>query len=216
VKDGFEMNELEKYMRLYLSEGLSFFPMPYKSKNPIGDSWKEYQTRKPTLKEIKRWSRTKCNIAVLCGSVSDNLVILDCDLKLSYTELSSRIQDKYNIRKLTKFTRITKTSQGYHIWFKVNQLTETTGLYSLDIWGDGNFRWDGSYVSAPPSVHPSGLRYQFLLNRPIARVETLEDILNPYVKWLWKEHPQGCINYYIYWHELPKVKKTLEDMKNNS
>lgn len=41
-----------EYARFYLSQDLSVIPIKYKEKYPAIKSWKEYQTRKPTEKEL--------------------------------------------------------------------------------------------------------------------------------------------------------------------
>ncbi|NMC48706.1 MAG: hypothetical protein GYA47_04645 [Desulfovibrio sp.] len=61
--------------------GLSVLPTRKDTKAPL-TAWKPYQGRPATRAEIERWfSAPNTALALVCGSVSGNLEMLDFDLK---------------------------------------------------------------------------------------------------------------------------------------
>ena len=150
------MSKLTKYLQLYEKQGLCTIPIPFKSKVATIE-WKKYQERLPTSEESEKWfSNNECNIAIVCGEVSDNLIVLDCDSKEKYEELKPVIEGKLGIDKLETCTPIVKTGKGYHIYFKTPTPVKSIKFPNLDIKGEGG------YVIAPPSIHPNGQNYIFV------------------------------------------------------
>ena len=111
-----------------------------KSKQPLV-KWKEYQKKKATEKQLKSWFHgKKTNIAIICGSISDNLLCLDFDHPEVYN-LFIKHKPEY------KDTATAKTGKGYHVLFKTVEpppgnwapfiytvtATNTNGLMSLKI-----------------------------------------------------------------------------------
>jgi len=158
------MKEIEKYR----SEGLSFFPIPFMSKQAAME-WKIYQERLPSEAEISQWfNGNQSNIAVVCGKVSGNLVVLDCDSQDKFSELAAIICKNIGIDDIRDFTRISKTSKGYHIWLRTKEAIKSQKFPKLDI------KSEGGYIIAPPSVHPSGAQYEFVNDKPIVKVDNLK------------------------------------------
>jgi len=167
-------SSLKPFVDRYQADGLSFIPIPYQAK-AANIKWEEYQQRKPNDNEISNWflNGHKTNIAVICGQVSDNLVVLDCDSIEKFYELAVVICELTNTEDILDFTTIIKTSHGYHIWLKTSDPVKSQKFPSLDIKGEGG------YVVAPPSVHPSGSIYEFANDvyvPAIRRIESLKDI----------------------------------------
>ena len=162
---GMTMNEI---IKKYRSEGLSFFPIPYKSKQPAIE-WRVYQERIPTATEISQWfNGGPSNIAVVCGKVSGNLVVLDCDSQDKFSEMAAIICQNVGIEDIRNFTRISQTSRGYHIWLRAKETLKSQKFTALDI------KSEGGYIIVPPSVHPSGAQYQLVNDLPIAIVDNLK------------------------------------------
>ncbi|MFC1972378.1 bifunctional DNA primase/polymerase [Chloroflexota bacterium] len=148
--------ELSKFLQFYQEQRLSIIPIPYKSKAAI-IKWEEYQKRLPTDAELRSWFGTNItNTAIVCGEVSGNLVVVDCDSDAKFFELKPIIEGNLGIDKLEKHTPVVKTSKGYHIYFKTLAPTSSVKFPRLDIKGQGG------YVIAPPSIHPSGTPYHFV------------------------------------------------------
>ena len=123
-------------------------------KHPALQEWTTYFGRQPQQEEIDSWFSTgNKNIGIVCGEVSDNLMVIDCDdpktycaLCYVYPELSESLTDK--------------TGNGYHIYVYAEQKVATTSW-----WLNGkkhHIKADRSMVVAPPSNHYSGRVYQFV------------------------------------------------------
>lgn len=168
-----EKSELQSTVNFYHANKLSFFPLPLGEKMDSKFKWGEFQKRRPTTTEIKSWfgNGDKHNIAVVCGQVSDNLVILDCDTEARFYELALIICEKLEIDDILDFTRVSKTGKGYHIWLFTEKPVQSVKFPKLDIKGEGG------YIVAPPSIHPDGPEYKFVNPlQPIRHIKTLLDI----------------------------------------
>src|SRR5690349_21430825 len=55
--------------------------IPLRGKHPALSTWSQYQTAPATAEEITQWRRDKLfgNVGIICGAVSNNLVVLDFD-----------------------------------------------------------------------------------------------------------------------------------------
>jgi hypothetical protein len=102
------MSALE-YALFYLSKGLSVIPLRYGEKSPIV-KWEEFQKRRMSEDEARRWFG-KCNIGIVCGSVSQNLFVIDFDDAQVYESVMNKIlSDPKLYSKLTSW--IVRTGKG--------------------------------------------------------------------------------------------------------
>ncbi|RLI17879.1 hypothetical protein DRO54_10880, partial [Candidatus Bathyarchaeota archaeon] len=159
--------------------GYSVIPIFYRNKKPL-IKWEEYQRRRPTIEEVEKWfSNNQVNIAIVCGRVSDNLIVLDFDRKEKFKEFENELPEKW--RKIFNSTQLVESGKGYHFRFRLKDpellpgpKTRVRKDLELDV------RGEGSYVLVPPSVHPSGKRYKWIRGPPeytpyeLSREEWLE------------------------------------------
>lgn len=156
---------MSKALDLY-TKGFSVFPVKHGSKYPYkGFTWKRYQTEKPSFEQTVQWFEQypHSNIAVLMGKVSSDLIVIDFDSITKYVEwlTSDRYIETYTIR----------TGRGYHCYFQMEHIpNHTYKLDKIDVKLNG-------YVLSEGSLHPSGWTYQVHVNQPIARIESLENLL---------------------------------------
>ena len=69
-----------KELRQYLEAGLAALPANPAQKCPAVPSWKEYQSRLPTIEEADAWAASRpMAVCVVCGAVSGNLEAIDFD-----------------------------------------------------------------------------------------------------------------------------------------
>lgn len=167
------------YIDLYIKNNLSFFPIKKGTKQPL-IPWKEYQQRKPTEQEIKNWFKKykDFNIAIVTGSVSENLVVLDFDSKDTFQIFSKQIFPKLTMRlqNMIKYTWKVRTGKGLHIYLKIENEQQIKTMPRLI---DGlDIKAEGGYVVAPPSLHPSGKRYVFVEPPTIIQKITNEEWKN--------------------------------------
>lgn len=94
----------------------------------------------------------RSDIAVICGRLSNNLFILDCDKPQTFSWIGQELE-KHNINAW-----VTESVRGGHYWLlsTEGEVRNATPIAGLDILGNHK------YVVAPPSVHPSGLIYQWI------------------------------------------------------
>ena len=146
-------NDFLEYATKFLSLGFSLIPLRPNDKKPNVQEWSPYQSRKPTSEEILSWFEGRNdNIGIVCGEVSGNLVVLDFDdpevFHFCYLDW----------QKLAERTLVVRTSKGFHVYLRTDKSVKTGRIESLRL----DVKGQGSYVVAPPSLHPDGTSYCFL------------------------------------------------------
>jgi len=147
---------MEDFIRFYRSQRLNVIPIRYRDKTPIGE-WKQYQSKVMSDEEIQKnfLSGAAVNIAIVCGTVSDNLVVIDFDSRSTY---------KKHFAWAEKDTFVVQTGKGVHVYFKTDYPVRGFKIQELTI----DVKGEGGYVLAPPSIHPNGKEYKALSDLPIA------------------------------------------------
>jgi len=150
--------------------GFSVIPIKPKDKVPAIPTWKEFQTRKPSDEELHEWfDDGNKNIAIVCGKISGNLVVVDFDDPATLDFLVDG-----GIAKFREKTLVVKTGKGYHAYFIVSEnLLQNRRFDNLKI----DIKGEGGYVIAPPSIHKEGVRYQFLNDKDVERNEKFGEFL---------------------------------------
>ncbi len=150
--------------------------LPIEGKRPIVSKWSQWQTRKQDLGDINRWEdywRESTGIAVVCGSVSQNLVVIDLDGQLAVDLFYKQFP------QLTR-THTVRTGDRIHLYFYQHHkfITSDKAVHSLKV-GDGEIavRIQNCYVVAPPSKHPKGATYKVETQAKIKRTATLGRVL---------------------------------------
>lgn len=139
--------------REYLQAGWSLIPLH--GKQPALRSWKSYQTRRPTLSEVKAWfldaRRFPSGLGIVTGKLSQ-LVVVDCDRE----EDAAHWQKEYGSSPCL----VSTGGGGLHLYYAMPNELEVrnrTGLFGRKI----DIRGEGGYATAPPSWHPSGQQYHW-------------------------------------------------------
>lgn len=156
----------------WLGQGIAVLPCKYRMKVPdtlalrrgSGQSgWEQYQTKLPNYRTLKNWFvHDSFNLGVITGW--RGLVVLDFESIEWYDLWRATYPDlhAYTVR----------TARGMHAYLFINEPVQAHPIRGiLDV------KAAGGYVLAPPSVHPSGALYQVTVNAPIARVNSLDDVL---------------------------------------
>ena len=139
--------------------GANVIPLMAKSKEPAG-KWAHWATHPQAWADVERLlaSASEANIAALGGIHSQAvgrawgyLALLDCDSAESLDMARALVRASLGAESL-----VSLSSRGGHIWLRTPQPVKTTR------WAGGELRGYRSYVVAPPSVHPSGVRYRWL------------------------------------------------------
>jgi len=155
-----ECLDILEYAKHYTNLGLGVIPVLYREKKPLV-SWQEYQRRKATESELRKWFANSLarNIAVVCGEVSGNLVVLDFDSPEGYRRFFG------DTAELERQTAVVKTSRGLHVWLRTTETIRSFVIPDLSV----DVIAEAKFVLVPPSIHPSGHPYQFVsgLRTPI-------------------------------------------------
>lgn len=137
----------DQVIQMLHDNDLNCIPIKPHSKIPLL-SWSEYQSKKFT-KSIS----DDVNLGIICGTSSDNLVVVDVDdnaLMKNFEEFLSK-------------TLVVKTQDGFHIYLKVDSMPNTLRLENkkgqrIDV------QSQGTYVIGPTSIHPDGYEYTIISN----------------------------------------------------
>lgn len=138
--------------------GLSIFPVPRPDERYDGKTpeirWSEFQQRRPTEEEVRRWFTWPLNIAVVTGRIS-GVVVIDLD---SFQAIC------WAKRVLPYTPWQTRTPRGFHLWYRHSGIL-VRNQARLDTHPDGRLeidvRGDGGYAIGPGSVHKTGCVYEF-------------------------------------------------------
>lgn len=129
-------------LQLYLRLGLMPIPLKPGSKEPLV-KWRNGWN--PTPAELQHWQREGCNWAVRCGC---ELAVLDFDsADLFHSFLKAH-------PGAASWPRV-RTGRGFHLWLRPKRPVSTQRHDGLEV------KSLGSYVVAPPSIHPNGTTYVF-------------------------------------------------------
>jgi hypothetical protein len=152
------------YALTYLQMNLSVIPLVYGDKKPAIE-WKEYQDRRATEEEVRKWFSKLHNVGIVCGRVSDNLVVLDIESEELFQKFYEKLDKEYpDLRDIVLGTWIVKTGKGRHVYLRVKASDDEFENRVVNDKHENFFevRAKNEYVVAPPSLHPSGKRYEFL------------------------------------------------------
>lgn len=143
----------------WYDKGVLAIPLHWRTKVPT-TAWGHWRTNRPSRIQVIEAFDTRFyrNIAIICGPVSGNLVVLDFDKPLPFFNWYT----EHGID-----TYIVSTSRGFHVYvFLADPPTRSLGM------GWGEVKVTG-YVVAPPSVHPSGVEYAVYRDDEIWRTSNM-------------------------------------------
>ena len=112
--------------------------------------WAEFQERRPTEDEIRRWFKLPCNIAVVTGRIS-GVVVIDADSPQAV---------RWATRKFPYTPWQTKTARGFHLWYRhpgvvvrnrASLCTLSDGRIAVDVRADGGYVIAAGSVTSDPS-----------------------------------------------------------------
>lgn len=150
-------NALEYYRR-----GWCVIPIRAGTKKPACRSWESYQTERPSEATVRRWfsnGKPKA-LAVIMGDVSGGLVCRDFDQMEGYQRWAAEYPDLAQTLPTVKTGRPGRHVYGTADIDQVRAASRTGG--SIIKFEDGELR-GGGYCLVPPSPHPNGRTYSWLV-----------------------------------------------------
>lgn len=164
------LTTLETAMK-WLSSGNAPIPMYPHTKIPA-IAWERYVDKLPQKYTVERWFKNGVmNIGLICGG-ENNLCVLDFDSMRSYASFKNRVSTENNIWRDVPSSYSVKTSRGVHIYLLSRKREITRKTDTADI------RAYRSLVVIPPSIHPSGVKYECMNknNTFILTVDSLSQV----------------------------------------
>lgn len=136
----------------YEAKGYSVIPLKPKDKIPLIPAWTQYQTERADREQIGLWWRTwkDANLGIVTGALS-GLFVIDCDSPEAATALKPTLGDLEGVG-------IVATGKGFHLYYAhgANEYPNKAAIRP-----HVDFRGDGGYVVAPPSIHSNGKVYEW-------------------------------------------------------
>lgn len=135
------ISQIKKYLDLGLS------PIPLKGK-VANYHWKSFIL---TSANLGQYVKPGVNWGIRAGRITSGryLYFVDLDRKELLSEFIERDE-------LLAGTPIVSTAKGFHLYFTWTTEPQTRHFEGIDIIANG-------YVVAPPSIHPSGKEYRFIV-----------------------------------------------------
>jgi len=122
-----------------------------RAKHPIGSGWLSTASSDPAVIRTCWFRNPRANVGIVTGAAS-GVVVVDVDGARGELSLATLAAKHGSIPLAPKV----RTARGYHLYFRApsepikNRVGFADGL---------DFRGDGGFVVAPPSVHETGFRY---------------------------------------------------------
>lgn len=137
----------------YRKVGFSVIPVKHGDKRPL-IAWQEFQKRRAEEEEITAWwvSHPDANVGIVTGEISD-LFIIDIDTEDGQKNIDAILPD-------TIECPVVKTPRGgQHLYFRYPKGINLT--IGAGVIPGTDFRGNGGFVVAPPSVNGNGKSYSW-------------------------------------------------------
>ncbi|HVA67123.1 MAG TPA: bifunctional DNA primase/polymerase [Elusimicrobiota bacterium] len=144
----------------YLRKGFSVVPVARGEKRPL-IAWAVFQKRRASEAEARGWFEKwpDAGVGIVCGQVSGGLAVLDIDPRNGGV---ASIKGK----PLPPTPCVKTGGGGWHYYFRGANIPKKTGLLlGVDL------QAEGSFVVAPPSLHPSGEIYEWTGGLGLGQIE---------------------------------------------
>lgn len=145
------------------AHGISTIPLRPASKLPT-QAWQRYRYEfgdPNLLQQLFPPEVPDLNVGIICGEASNRLAVIDCDNHASFEQM---------IRVLNNpETWLVKSLRGGHIYLRPPCSVRSRRFDAWEVKAEGN------YVLAPGSLHPKGVRYEFIKQTErVLELETLQ------------------------------------------
>ena len=147
----------------YLNQGYCVIPVK-RDKKPYLMTWAEYQEKMPTASQVEKWWKTwpDANIGIVTGKVS-NICVVDVDSNAGGNAIKELIP---NVKP-----NVITPNGGWHFYFANNNGTGNAVGFIPDV----DFRGQGGYIIAPPSIGDNGKAYSIYKDNDIDRSNLLPE-----------------------------------------
>ena len=144
-----------EYVNEYVNIGWSILPVKPSEKRPYMNNWLQYNKTRATKATVDNWfnNLSGAGVGMVTGKIS-NIVVLDVE---SYCPTPiEEILKKYPTQLISR-----TGSGGYHLFYQyptnVPRVANRVGIFE-----GADLRADGGFIVLPPTVHPSGNKYEWV------------------------------------------------------
>ena len=144
----------------YVDNGWNILPVKPEDKRPYMTNWLQYTRTHASKQTVMNWFShlAGAGIGVVTGKVS-NMVVLDIESDCPYP-----IEDILKRYPTQMYSRT--GSGGYHLFYQyptnVPRVANRVGIFER-----ADLRADGGFIVLPPTIHPSGGRYEWIKRGPL-------------------------------------------------
>lgn len=144
----------------YVDSGWSVLPVRPEEKRPYMTNWLQYTKTRAPKAMVENWFQSLANpgVGAVTGRIS-NMVVLDVESDCPYP-----IEDllkKYPTQMVSR-----SGSGGYHLFYQY-PTNQTRVSNRVRIFEGADLRADGGFIVLPPTMHPSGQRYEWVKRGPL-------------------------------------------------
>ena len=158
----------------YHTRGWSLIPIKTGTKNQPCCKWKRFQTEAADELQLRKWfgNGRESNMAIVLGAVSGSLVCRDFDTIDGYQLWAVDHPD------FAGTLPTVGTARGRHVYFRAPPANLFfVDLRTIDPPEDGEYRGDsGHYCLLPPSQHPDGPIYRWVVPLPDGDIPFVADV----------------------------------------
>lgn len=168
--------DMQEIALQYIMQGLSVLPLLPRDKKPAIKGGLSNATREVNI--IIPWyaAHPEHNIGIACGAKSRNLIALDLDVSDTKdgTAVLADFEEKY--AELPHTAAVKTGSGGVHYLYLANEHVQSSvnAILGVDI------RAEGSYIVAPPSIHPNGNTYEWI--HPLSELAEANQAVYDFIK----------------------------------
>lgn len=173
----------------YLNHGLAVIPLKPRQKEP--DTLHGLHDWTDNPEQVKYWwgcgdwrgdarSNPDRNIGIVCGKVSGGLIVIDLDLHGDSDGLATlRDWETANGKLPETWMQITG-SGGRQLFYRSRRDIRPSANAALGV----DIRGEGSYVVAPPSLHPCGEYYEWGVSPDDCKIANANDAVYAFIDYV--------------------------------
>ena len=162
----------------YINRGFAIIPLAPGEKVPAIQGGLTNWSDNPQ-DAMSYWSiRPRANIAIVCGEPSGNLVAIDLDCHGGPDGRETLREWEAEHGELPETVSVITGSGGKHLLYRVNRSFRKFENPQIGV----DIRAEGSYVVAPPSIHPNGQAYEWSVSPDDMDVAEANDLVYQFIE----------------------------------
>lgn len=163
----------------YINRGFAIIPLAPGEKVPAIQGGLTNWSDNPQ-DAMSYWSiRPRANIAIVCGEPSGNLVAIDLDCHGGPDGRETLRAWEAEHGKLPETVSVITGSGGKHLLYRVNRSFKKFENPQIGV----DIRAEGSYVVAPPSIHPNGEAYEWSVSPDDMDVAEANELVYQFIEY---------------------------------